>query len=101
MSKISLTLLCIVVGGIVIGMWYEVPAVSGKAGALIVDGLVYSYVVAKRDAAALAGAAIKYNNKKRIAAQAAILSFHVDEPFVMPDFGKETPGNEEALLSAA
>ncbi|MGB3472908.1 MAG: hypothetical protein WBA51_18985 [Erythrobacter sp.] len=101
MSRISLALLCIVVGGIIVGMIYEVPAVSGKTGAILVDGLVYSYVVAKRDAAALAGTAIDHFTKRRDA-KAAAIRFSKGEPFVMPDFGKELPINDGTpVLSAA
>jgi len=101
MSKISLWLLCITVGAIIVGMLYEVPAVSGKTGAILVDGLIYSYVVAKRDAAALARTAIDHFTKKRDT-KAAALRLSEAEPFVMPDFGKELPQNDETfVLSAA
>lgn len=54
MSKISQTLLCIVIGAIVVGMYFEVPELSNGVGALLVFGLVYSFVVAKREVALMA-----------------------------------------------
>lgn len=54
MSKTSLTLLCIVIVGIITGMVLEVKALSGGVGAFIVIALVYSFVVAKREAALMA-----------------------------------------------
>ena len=50
MSKISLTILCTVIGAIIVGMYLEVPALSNGVGAFIVIALVYSFVVAKREA---------------------------------------------------
>lgn len=50
MSKISQTILCIVIGAIIVGMYLEVPWLSNGVGALLVFGLVYSFVVAKREA---------------------------------------------------
>ncbi|MEM6857292.1 MAG: hypothetical protein AAF559_05425 [Pseudomonadota bacterium] len=54
MSKITLTILCIVIAGIITGMYLEVPQLSGGVGAFIVLALVYSFVVAKREVALLA-----------------------------------------------
>ncbi|MEO0591185.1 MAG: hypothetical protein AAFZ11_11575 [Pseudomonadota bacterium] len=54
MSKITLSVLCIVIAGIITGMYLEVPQLSGGVGAFIVLALVYSFVVAKREAALLA-----------------------------------------------
>lgn len=54
MSKISLSILCIVIGAIIIGMYLELPQLSNGVGAFIVIALVYSFVVAKRDAALMA-----------------------------------------------
>jgi hypothetical protein len=51
MSKISLAILCTVIGAIIVGMYLEVEALSGGVGAFIVIALVYSFVVAKREAA--------------------------------------------------
>ena len=54
MSKITLTILCIVIAGIITGMYLEVPQLSGGVGAFIVLALVYSFVVAKREVALMA-----------------------------------------------
>ena len=54
MSKITLSVLCIVIAGIITGMYLEVPQLSGGVGAFIVLALVYSFVVAKREAALMA-----------------------------------------------
>ena len=54
MSKISQTLLCIVIGAIVVGMYFEVPELSNGVGALLVFGLVYSFIVAEREVALMA-----------------------------------------------
>ena len=51
MSKITLSVLFIVIGGIIGGMYMEVPYLTGGPGAFIVMALVYSFVVAKREAA--------------------------------------------------
>lgn len=51
MSKTTLTILCTVIGLIILGMYLEVKALSGGVGAFIVIALVYSFVVAKREAA--------------------------------------------------
>lgn len=54
MSKISLTILFIVIGAILTGMYLEVPYLEGAPGALLVVALVYSFVVAKREAGLMA-----------------------------------------------
>ena len=51
MSKITLSVLFIVIGAIITGMYFEVEYLTGGPGAFIVMGLVYSFVVAKREAA--------------------------------------------------
>jgi len=50
MSKITLTILFIVIGAILVGMYLEVEYLTGGPGAFIVMALVYSFVVAKREA---------------------------------------------------
>lgn len=54
MSKVTLTILCTVIGLIILGMVLEVPALSNGVGAFIVIALVYSFVVAKREAGLMA-----------------------------------------------
>lgn len=51
MSKITLSVLFIVIGAIITGMYLEVEYLTGGPGAFIVMALVYSFVVAKREAA--------------------------------------------------
>ena len=53
-SKVTLTILCTVIGLIILGMYFEVRALSGGVGAFIVIALVYSFVVAKREAGLMA-----------------------------------------------
>ncbi|MEL6237708.1 MAG: hypothetical protein AAFQ90_03845 [Pseudomonadota bacterium] len=54
MSKITLSVLCIVIAGIITDMYLEVPYLTGGPGAFIVLALVYSFVVAKREVALMA-----------------------------------------------
>lgn len=50
MSKITLSVLFIVIGAIIVGMYMEVEYLTGGPGAFIVMALVYSFIVAKREA---------------------------------------------------
>ena len=54
MSRVSIALLYVVIAAIIVCMYFEVPYISGLPGALIVISLVYSFVVAKREAALIA-----------------------------------------------
>jgi hypothetical protein len=55
--------LFIVIFGIITGMLLEVPYLTGGPGALIVFGLVYSFIVAKREAGLMALALEQRSNQ--------------------------------------
>ncbi|MDY7097780.1 MAG: hypothetical protein SXU28_06550 [Pseudomonadota bacterium] len=65
MSKISVAILCIVIAGILIAMLMEVPYVTGGPGALVVIALVYSFVVARREAGLMAYALEQQREEER------------------------------------
>ena len=69
MSKVSIGLLYVVILGIIVCMVYEVPYISGLPGALIVISLVYSFVVAKREAALMSFALEEQRREEREAAE--------------------------------
>ena len=49
MSKVSVGILFAAVGLITLGTYFNVPFVAGGSGVVLVVGLCYSYVVAKRE----------------------------------------------------
>lgn len=83
MSKISLTILFIVIGAIIVGMYLEVPYLTGGPGAFIVMALVYSFIVAKREAALLS-MALDQN------AKAEDVRFR--EEVIVPEWLQSVPG---------
>ena len=54
MSKISIAILFAAIGLITLGTYFDVPYVAGGSGLLLVVGLCYAYVVAKREMARVA-----------------------------------------------
>ena len=53
MSKTSIVLLFATIGLIIIAALYELPFATNGSGVLLVAGLAYAYVVAKRELGAL------------------------------------------------
>ena len=54
MSKISIAILFAAIGLITLGTYFDVPYVAGGSGLILVVGLCYAYVVAKREMARVA-----------------------------------------------
>jgi len=84
MSRLSIALLYTVICGIIVGMWFEVPYVSGNTGALIVIALVYAFVVAKREVALIMHA-IEQQGREEVDQEPS------DQP-VIPEWLASVPG---------
>ena len=89
MSKVSIGLLYIVILTIIVCMAYEVPYISGLPGALIVISLVYSFVVAKREAALMSFALEDQRREERRA--------RAEEGVVIPEWLQSVPSAPGAL----
>ena len=83
MSKTSLTILCVVIAAIITGMILEVPALSNGTGAFLVMALIYSFVVAKREAGLIAYA-LEHRQ------QAEDVRFR--EEVIVPEWLQKVPG---------
>jgi hypothetical protein len=99
MSRITLTVLCIVIGGIVVGMAFELPQLANGVGAFIVFALVYCFVVAKREAA-LMSLALEEQREEERERREAIARQHTriaprDQPIV-PEWQRTVPGKRAA-----
>lgn len=93
MSKISLTILYIVILSIIVGMYLEVPYLTGGPGAFLVIALVYSFVVAKRELALLSEALNDEGDDEPEIAQ------EPDDQPVIPDWLKHVPGQETGAVT--
>lgn len=91
MSKISIAILYIVIIAIIIGMYLEVPYLTGGPGAFLVIALVYSFVVAKRELALLSEAMHEEEEPD-------IVDERDDQP-VIPDWLKEVPGQQPSAVT--
>ena len=69
MSKISIAILFAAIGLISLGAYFDVPYVAGGSGLILVVGLCYAYVVAKREMARVAD--VIREEKQRLNTQSA------------------------------
>ena len=78
MSKISIAILFAAIGLITLGTYFDVPYVAGGSGFILVVGLCYAYVVAKREMERVAD--VIREEKQRLNTQSAKPAPQAPEP---------------------